>query len=839
MTGQQSLNGNWELAWTDVQSGFMAEYYTSKTVAGKKFMSAAVPGSVHEALTVLGLQQDVNIGLNAMQARWIEEQMWIYRTTFAAPAASLSAAVWLTFARLEFDAVIYLNGEKIALHANANRPLRINISGKLLDGENCLTVRLDSGLFSTADKPIEDYSDQPLERLTKRTFQRKPQYQCGWDWNPRLMNVGILGDVALEWSSVPIVEQLTVIAIPNEDMSSAQIQTRVTIDNAVNEQSSGTLRVQIRETGSEQQLTLQLPAGESRHMLEFSLLNPKLWWPTGHGEQHLYTIDVSFTCDGVEQQLSRRTGVRRVEMNQSVHPKEGRFCILTINNRPIFCKGGNWVPADMLYGSVTPERTRELIDLAAAANFNLLRIWGGGLFIDHVLGDYCDEQGILIWHDFLFACGKFPGDDPDFAAEVRREVTWAVRELAHHPALVVWCGNNEIEWGDWEWGYDSRARTHPHYAIFHHDIPKIVHDEDPSKIHWISSPSSPDFLPANSSIVGDQHPWGVTLGEPGASKWWHYREYIDRFANEGGVLGASSIATLRQFLPEKECYLGSPSWDFHDNIFALYDVGNNGGKPRTMQTVEYWLGADAAEMSLEKYALASGLLQAEGLNEYISNYRRRMFDSACAVFWMYNDSWPTSHGWTIVDYYRRKKLAYHPVRRAFQPVTVVVAEDDGLVTIYGVNDTPHAWDGEVEYGIFTLDGAYPLRAKIAASLPANASTLLASFSSEEWQAVGFTRSAAFAVLTVDGKMQAQYRRFNELFQNLEFAPAQISLQRNGEEVIFNSPVFVWNVCLDVTGEADIADNCFDLLPGYSYSVSWPNNAYEPNIAAVGSRDALK
>ena len=839
MPEQLSLNGNWSLAWTDAQNGSLPEYYTTKVVAGKKFMPAAVPGSVHEALTALGLQHDVNVGLNAMQARWIEEQMWIYRTTFVVPAAALSAAVWLSFTRLEYDAVIYLNGEKIASHANANRPLRINISGKLLAGENNLAVRLDAGLFSVADKLTGDYFDQPIERLTKRTFQRKPQYQCGWDWNPRLMNVGILGDVMLEWSSVPVIEQLTVIAIPNDDLSRALIQARVTIDSAVNAQSSGILLMKIRETGSEEQVTIQLPAGESRHLLEIALSDPKLWWPVGHGEQFLYTIDISFICDGIEQRATRRTGVRRVEMDQSVHPKEGRFCILTINNRPIFCKGGNWVPADMLYGSVTPERTRELIDLALAANFNLLRIWGGGLFIDHVLGDYCDEKGILIWHDFLFACGKFPGDDPDFAAEVRREVTWAVRELAHHPALVVWCGNNEIESGDWEWGYDSRARTHPHYAIFHHDIPKIVHDEDPSKIHWISSPSSPDFITPNSPIVGDQHPWGVTLGEPGAAKWWKYRDYIDRFANEGGVLGASSIATLRQFLPENEFYLGSPSWDFHDNPFSLYDMGNSGGKPRTMQTVEYWLGFDVAALEIEQYSLASGLLHAEGLNEYISNYRRRMFDSACAVFWMYNDSWPATHGWTIVDYYRRKKLAYHPVRRAFQPVTVVVAEDDGMVTIYGVNDSPQAWAGEVEYGIFTLDGTYPLRNKIAASLPANAATLLASFSRDEWQAVGFNCSGAFAVLSNEGKMQAQYRRFNELFKHLQFAPAQIILQRQGDEVTFNSPVFVWSVCLDITGEADIADNCFDLLPDVPYTVSWPADAPAPVIAAIGSRDAVK
>ena len=838
MSGHLSLNGTWALTWTDAQNFLLPEYYTTSTVDGKKFLPAQVPGSVHEALGALGLQDDVNIGLNAMRARWIEEQMWIYRTTFTANSHACSESAWLVFERLEYDAIIYLNGEKIAAHANANRPARIQVTGKLKEGDNSLAVRVDAGLFGIADKPARDYADQPLELLTRRTWQRKPQYQCGWDWNPRLMNVGILGEVRLEWSDAPVLRQTTVFAVAAEDLASAVVHARITVEHAGDSQ-EGVLTARIREIGAEVHRPITIPAGESRHALEIAITDPQLWWPIGHGAQHLYTVDITLACAGETQHATRRTGVRRVTMEQGPHPQEGRYCILTINNRPIFCKGGNWVPADMLYGSVTPARTRELVDLAVAANFNLLRIWGGGLYIDHVLGEYCDEHGLLIWHDFLFACGKYPGDDPDFAAEVRREVTHTVRELAHHPSLVVWCGNNEVESGDWEWGYDKMHRTHPHYAIFHHDIPKIVHDEDPSKLHWISSPWSPDYLTPNSPIAGDQHPWGVSLGEQGPANWWGYRGYRDRFANEGGVLGASSVATLRQFLPEREQYVGSPSWDFHDNPFALYDQGNNGAKPRAMQTVEYWLGGDAGTLSLEAYALASGLLQAEGLVEYISNYRRRMFDSACAVFWMYNDSWPVSHGWTIVDYYRRKKLAYHPVRRAFQPVTVVAAEDGDMVTIFGVNDTPAAWRGELDYGIFTLDGQYPVRTRITVHLPANASTRLASLSRTEWEAVGLQRSGAFAVLSCSGEQVAQHRLFCARFRDMAFAAPQVAVVQHGDTVTLTSPVFAWGVCLDVEGEQPLADNCFDLLPGIAYRLQWPATLGEPTIAAIGSRDAIR
>ena len=836
MRGSCSLAGIWDLCWIDAPFVIRAEYYSADTVEGKRFLPAAVPGSVHEALCDLGLLDDVIVGINALKARWLEDVMWVYRTTITAPAATYTDHAWLEFARLEYDAAIYLNGELIATHANAHIPVRVPVSGKLREGANTLAVCLNAGLHGVADKPGCDYGDHPQELLVKRTWQRKPQYQCGWDWNPRLMNVGILGEVRLEWSAAPVLRQTTVFAVAAEDLASAVVHARVTVEHA-GEAMEGVLTARIREIGAEVHRPTTIPAGESRHALEIAITDPQLWWPIGHGAQHLYTVDITLACAGETQHATRRTGVRRVTMEQGPHPQEGRYCILTINNRPIFCKGGNWVPADMLYGSVTPARTRELVDLAVAANFNLLRIWGGGLFIDHVLGEACDEQGVLIWHDFLFACGKYPGDDPDFAAEVRREVTHAVRELAHHPSLVVWCGNNEIESGDWETGFDHTSRTHPHYAIFHHDIPKIVHDEDPSKLHWISSPWSPDYLTPNSPIAGDQHPWEVTLGSAGVD-WWHYRTCIDRFPNEGGVFGASSIATLRQFLPVTEQYPGSPSWDFHDNCFCLYDHRQRGAKPRARQFIEYWLGGDAGTLSLEAYALASGLLQAEGLLEYISNYRRRMFDSACAVFWMFNDSWPTTHGWTIVDYYRRKKLAYHPVRRAFQPVTVVAAEDGNMVTIFGINDTPAAWRGELDYGLFTLDGQYPLRARITAHLSANASTRLASFTRAEWEAVGLQRSGAFAVLSCTGEQVAQHRLFCARFRDMTFASPQVTVTQEGDTVTLTCPVFAWGVCLDVEGEQPLADNCFDLLPGIPYRLQWLATLGEPAIAAIGSRDAF-
>ncbi|HEX2950026.1 MAG TPA: glycoside hydrolase family 2 protein, partial [Armatimonadota bacterium] len=570
--------------------------------------------------------------------------------------------------------------------------------------------------------------------------------------------------------------------------------------------------------------------------LTIDVENPRLWWPRGHGDQNRYTVEVAFEASGETQTVTRRTGVRLVEIDQSSHPATGKHFIIKINGRPIFCKGGNWVPADLLYSTVTPERIHDLVSLAINANFNTLRVWGGGSFASEALCDACDENGILLWHDFLFACAKFPGDHPEFAAEVRREVTYAVRELAHHPAMVVWCGNNEIEMGDWAWGYDNTCRTHPHYAIFHHDIPRIVMEENPAIVEWISSPYSPDYKSPNDPTVGDQHPWEVSLGTHGPD-WWHYRSYVDRFPNEGGVLGMSSLGTLQQFLPESERYVGSPSWDHHDNPFARLSRTPD-ALGRTYESVQFWTGRDPMAMEWENYAFTSSLLQAEGLYEYISNYRRRMFSSSSAIFWMYNDSWPTTHGWTIIDYYLRKKLSFHPVRRAFQPITVVVAEENDRVTIFGVNDTPASWSGELRYGLFTLHGGLPKDKSLQVLLPANASTPLAEFTLAEWQQLGLHESGAFALLRQHDTTVAQHRLFLERFKDLNFAEPDVHIDLRDGLLTLTADTFVWGVCLDLNGDADLADNCFDLLPGIPYTLPWDTTLGEPTIHAIGSRDAV-
>lgn len=833
MSGSLSLNGTWGLTYAEGGPLMTPQHYTATHLRGRRLHRAPVPGSIHAFLQKEGLIDDPNLGINSLKARWVEEQFWIYRHAFDVPDEATNRHAWLVFDKIECDAIMWLNGEEVGRHCNANRPVAFDVTGRLKRGENLLIVQVTTGMHGKADAPVGDYIRNPMDMLTKRPLLRKPQYQTGWDWNARMTNVGILGDVRLEWSSGPRLDQVAVFATVPEDLTSATIHARVFVDHPLDQPAEGMLRAVVRETQQEASTKVTIQPGRSTHEVTITVGKPKLWWPIGHGDQDRYTVDVELTTGREAHAATRRTGIRRVEIDRSPHPVEGEYFIIRINNRPIFCKGGNWVPADMLYSTVTPERHRRLVELAVDANFNTLRVWGGGCYADHALLDACDEAGVLIWHDFLFACAKYPGDDPAFAAEVRREVEFGTRDLAHHPCLVVWCGNNEIEWGDWGWGYDNWGKTHPHYAMFHHDIPMIAGRESPATAYWISSPHSPDFVFPNDPTVGDQHPWSVSILDPGGADFWKYRDHVDRFPNEGGVIGMTSPATLKQFLPENERYLFSPSWFHHDNPFAC-NAPTPGALGRAYQTVELWTGFEPEHMSWKDYAFISALLQAEGLCEYISNFRRRMFSTSSAIFWMYNDSWPTTHGWTIVDYYLRKKLAYHPVRRAFEPVSVVVAHESNEVVVYGVNETTSAWRGQLRYGLFRLTGGLPADESLDVTLAPNASTELARFGCESWEALGLTGSGAFATLSRDGTIVAQHRLLRERFKDLEMPQPKIDLQVKDGKLTLRSETFAWGVCLDVEGEVPLADNCFDLLPGIPCTMAWSSGLGEPRVVRTGN-----
>ncbi len=824
------LSGTWKVTWNEGGHGPQSiESYLQSDPAmdPPRFMDVKVPMELHLAMMEKGLVEDLNYGINTLRARWVAEKYWLYARRFMVPDEALKQKIWLVFDQLDLNAIIKLNGETVGKHNSAFVPCRIDVTGKILKGENFLQVGIESGLYGVAEKEGSAYLQNMGAILNKRHWMRKPQYQFLWDWNPQLINVGITGDVRLEWTRSPRLDQVVIQCSLNEDLSKAVIIVKPFIESD-QPADNYLIKTKIHETGVTETKMINLSRGIASYPVSLEILNPKLWWPAGQGDQTLYNIDLELIHgDTLIDRKSLRTGIRSIKIDQSAHPVEGKYFTLVINNRKVFMKGGNWVPPEMIYSNISKEKLKALTDLAVRSNFNMLRIWGGAIWAGHELLDLCDEKGLLVWHDLLFACSKYPADDPEFYNLIKTEVTWGVREFSSHPSLAVWCGNNENELGTFDWGWDKFGKIMPDYVLYHHTIPVIMIEEDPTRPYWPSSPYSPGHLSPNSPVIGDQHPWNVSLGQAGPD-FWHYRNYEDRFPNEGGVLGASSPATLKQFLPPSEQFVRSVSWDHHDNEVNFW----NNEPGLNYQLTELWIGKKAEEMNFEKYALASALIQAEGLAEYINNYRRRMFSTSSAVFWMYNDSWPVTHGWTTVDYYLRKKLAYHPVRRAYQPVSVVVVKENDSIKVYGVNDSPVSWQGKVRYGIFNTLGGLPTDRNELASIPAGSSKVIALIPKGEWE-LSILNGGAFALLEQEGKYIAQHRLFIKRFKDLQFSGPVIRIVKERGSVTFISDKFIWGACIDTDGEKNIPDNCFDILPGIPYTIPWSEKE-RPKVIFTGN-----
>ncbi|HVF74481.1 MAG TPA: hypothetical protein VM938_05485 [Acidimicrobiales bacterium] len=836
-----SLDGRWKLTWSDGPRTM--GHAVGDEVDEHGFLEASVPGEIHRDLERAGLLEPPELGLNALAGRWVEECRFFYRRTFELdPGSVASERAWLVFDRLDLHATVYVNGEPVGTHANAFRRCRIDVAGRLRPGRNVVAVDIHSGLLAVGDLPSEPYVIVPSTdaRLSKRHWLRKPQYQFGWDWSTRLVNVGISGSVRLELAAGDDevrVDDVAVVAHLGEDLRSGVVRVSAHVEGLVADPVSATLSVRVAELGVSETVPVTVGAGLSRHTAEVQVEAPELWWPRGHGAQRLYDVDIEVVVHGqVVATERRRVGFRRAVVAQDPHPEGGRYFRIEVNGRPVFAKGGNWVPPDLVPSLVDNARYDALIDRAVEANFNFLRVWGGGDYERDHFYDRCDREGILVWQEMTFACSWYPGDDEGFVAECVAEATEQVRRLASHPSLVVWCGNNEVEWTTWMLT-EARLDEAPDHRLYHEVLAGIVADEDGTRFYVPSSPFSPDGEPPFSDTSGDQHPWSVGFANP---DFRDYRSMVCRFPDEGGVLGPPSLPTLESALPEAQRYVGSPAWVAHDNSIALLtempgfdaDVPRRSPRhPLADDFLFFWTGLDPRELSLSEFVYRAGLLQGEALREYCERFRSRMFESAASVLWGFNDAWPTTRGWAIVDYYLRRTPAFHAVRRALQPVHVVVAATDGDVVVHGVNDTTDPVEGTLRYGVFGLKGGYPVDLGDEVTLEPNSATVLGRFPRSEW--TDPTGSLAFAVLERDGELVARNRLVLPVFHELAWASSDLTVTCADGQAVFESETFVWGVCLDLDGEVPLADNFFDVYPGIPHAIAW-DAATPPKVLHIGN-----
>ena len=619
----------------------------------------------------------------------------------------------LTFEGLDTFAAIWLNGEKLGCSDNMFRAVSFDIGAWVRPGANRLAVCFTPTSTAVIDKvmPVWSIIADPITE-TKRNFVRKAQFGWGWDWGPRLPTVGIWKPVMLRVQTIAALQSVKFTTL---ELSAARDHARVCVELSAGAAPTGvklsahsTLKSPDGAVAAERTIDLS----EDGAKIEFEIADPKLWWTPELGAPNLYRLDIVLKANGAPiDQRALNVGIRTIVLDQSPDPDEtdASFFRFILNGVSIFARGACWIPASSFVGAVDEAHYRKLLAMAADANMNMIRIWGGGVYEHDAFYDLCDERGLLVWQDFMFACAPYPEHEPAFVENVRAEVRYQVQRLRNHASLALWCGNNECHAVQ---GFMNRLtkQNEPLLGALYYDqiMPEEVARLDPTTPYWPSSPfGGPVENSHNSMLIGDVHDWTVWHGlpptprdravggfdrSPAGIAYTRYAEDTARFIGEYGIQASPVMETLKRALPEDQRELGSP---------ALLNRVKDKPKDKVDAML---LPVTGLPRTLEQYVDFTQITQAEGLKFGIEHFRRRTPHCSGSLIWQYNDCWP-GISWSLVDYYGFGKASYFYVKRAYAPVMASFkALDDGGVELWITNDTMKSMDVEAVIELLNFSG---------------------------------------------------------------------------------------------------------------------------------------
>lgn len=718
---QLSLNGEWKLFYFEPGQGLQKRAH-AVDFDERDAIPVQVPGDVHAALIRAGILPAPYYDDNPEACGWVEDYEWWYRTRFTVPAEMRGERFDLVFEGLDTLADIYLNGEKVGSAQNMFTPYRFDVTAHLRQGEeNVLAICFHSVVLEAEKRDVSRYWSVFYK---PRVWVRKAQMNWGWDWGPRLVTVGVWRPVRLEEHTTARIAHLFAYTTRLEE-NGAEVRLLAEVERIVKD--GRPLVVSFAIHDHEQDWRVSAPVVGDRAETTLWMESPRLWWTHNLGTPHLYMLEAELLdSTRVIHTEHTRFGVRTIEVDQSpgLEPDTTNFTFV-LNGVKVFAKGADWIPADNLIGSIPPERYRKLVQMARDANMNMLRVWGGGIYESPAFYQACDEMGILVWQDFMFSCAAYPDDDEDFVREVRREAEAVVKQLRNYPCIALWCGNNENQWIDSMIHWNEPDFPFFGRRIYEEVLPEVCARHDPSRLYWQGSPWGGDD--ANSDKAGDKHNWQVWAGmiyprtsreeprsnpTPEGVSYRHYAHDRGRFISEFGIHGAPALRTLQRNIP--------PDQFFYDSEAMLYRIKDpDTSRKEKMFEAHVWQPKD-----IQEFTILSQMVQAEGLKFGIEHYRRRKFECSGALFWQLNDCWP-GISWSVIDYYLNPKGAYHYVARAFAPLLYTFRqEENGSVTLWGVNDTLEPASSDLRIRRMRLDGAVLSDEVHRVKVPANSSQQL-------------------------------------------------------------------------------------------------------------------
>lgn len=817
------LNGTWDIIERPLSDG---PEVVDSVWAEAPTLNGVVPGDVNDSLVSAGRMPEPLVGVNFREFAWVQTRSWWFRRRFVVPADwSGASRVELSADGLDVHGDLWLNGTFLGHHLSAFYPFERDVGSLLLPGEeNILLVRLTTGrervpepcefplLDAVSTEASRGYPDRGFK---KRIYLRKPAYTWGWDWNPPLATCGITGNVVLRRHGL---SELGDVFLRTE-LSGEDALIHATVEmlhHTLTDSTWATISLVLADAAGHE-FMVQSPdvfvaSGVTVSTLTLRIPQARLWWPNGAGEQHLYTVRLTAEIDG--QTITKvpfRYGLRTVELEV----KPGRF-FFKVNGQPIFIKGGNYVPSDALYGRITSARVTHLVEEAAEANFNILRIWGGGRFEMDAFYDACDRLGILVWQDFMSACAPLPAHEPWFLETFRAEADYQLRRLHNRSCMALWSGNNEVG-ACYHWAKDIFSTRDPGWHLYHELLPRLVHGLCPDVPYWPTSPyggvdtvSAPD--------IGDDHHWVVMKPD---TAFWSSPEYWDQperpiFNSEYGYGGPCCLESTREYMGYEPTALEGEIAREHTNTF--YDI------PRVNFSIAEHYG-NPEGLPLEKYILLGGLCQGLNLGYSMESLRANQ-QSMGAIFWMYNDAWG-ENGWTIIDYSLRRKIAYYGVKRSLAPQRLALRRGGeafggrkGEVLLLGLNESATPLKVSVRFGYLSYDGTVDNRRSIDVVLPPRSREILVSC--PEPAARDLACGTVVAWPDKGSNLEPVAWR-HARYRELGLPPASVTIETvravgDNLEVTVVADAFAHAVHFNVGGDVRLSDHYFDLLPGEKRTV---------------------
>ena len=633
------------------------------------WIPAQIPGDIYAALLKTGKMPDPFFGDNEYQAKALMEEDYEYRTVFNYEEAQFKDCqeVILRFDGIDTIADIYLNGCCLGKVDNMHRIWEFPVGELLENGKNTLRVIIRSPLKFMAEA-FKKYKNRGNEDTIEGFMHlRKAHYMCGWDWGACLPDGGIFRPVTLLGIETARLDSVyirqvhkdgKVLLVPEVDVE--------TVDEEESEadgyEGAQALEYQVTVTAPNGTKTIWDDCPD-----EMEIENPQLWWPNGLGEQLLYQVQVDLKAgDKIVDTWCRKIGLRALTMHRE-KDQWGESFAHEVNGYQVFAMGADYIPEDNLLQRTSRERTRELLLQCKRANFNTVRVWGGGYYPEDWFFDLCDELGLMVWQDFMFACSVYELT-PEFEANIRQEFIDNIKRLRHHASLALWCGNNEMEMfvkqGTW---VTKPTEMRDYLFMYERIIPEVLSEYDPDTFYWPASPSSGgSFDEPNDPNRGDVHYWEVWHGNKPFSE---YRKYFFRYASEFGFQSFPSVKTLETVTDDpKELNPFSYVMEKHQRNY-----GGNG------KIAKYMQAAYRYPENFSDFVYASQLLQADGIRYGVEHYRRNRGRCMGAIYWQLNDCWPVI-SWSSIDYYGRWKALHYYVKRFFAPV-MLSCEEQSWMTV--------------------------------------------------------------------------------------------------------------------------------------------------------------